>query len=80
MHGKLLAQAVREEAFAKEERTFLAAVATVLATAHARQRAEQRMRHQALHDPLTGLRTVRCAEIGSRTRSSTSSGPDAARP
>ena len=55
VHGALLAQAVREDAFAGEEQTFLVAVANVLATAHSRQQTEQRMRHQALHDPLTGL-------------------------
>jgi diguanylate cyclase (GGDEF)-like protein/PAS domain S-box-containing protein len=54
-HGSLLAQAAREEAFGEEERTFLRAVANVLATAHARRQTEQRMRHQALHDSLTGL-------------------------
>jgi len=55
LHGALVAQAVRENAFAAEEHTFLRAVANVLAMAHSRQRADQRMRHQALHDPLTGL-------------------------
>src|SRR5215218_8014448 len=38
-----------------EQRAFLVAVANVLATAYARLRSEQRMRHQALHDPLTRL-------------------------
>jgi diguanylate cyclase (GGDEF)-like protein/PAS domain S-box-containing protein len=38
-----------------EQRAFLIAVANVLATAYARMRSEQRMRHQALHDPLTRL-------------------------
>src|SRR5918994_4968047 len=38
-----------------EQRSFLVAVANVLATAYARLRSEQRMRHQALHDPLTRL-------------------------
>ena len=39
----------------EEQRAFLVAVANVLATAYARLRSEQRMRHQALHDPLTRL-------------------------
>jgi diguanylate cyclase (GGDEF)-like protein/PAS domain S-box-containing protein len=38
-----------------EQRSFLVAVANVLATAYARMRSEQRIRHQALHDPLTRL-------------------------
>ena len=43
------------EAAADEQRSFLVAVANVLATAYARMRSEQRIRHQALHDPLTRL-------------------------
>ena len=39
----------------EEQRSFLVAVANVLATAYARLRSEQRIRHQALHDPLTRL-------------------------
>jgi diguanylate cyclase (GGDEF)-like protein/PAS domain S-box-containing protein len=39
----------------EEQRAFLVAVANVLATAYSRLRSEQRMRHQALHDPLTRL-------------------------
>src|SRR5215208_192858 len=39
----------------EEQRSFLVAVANVLATAYARMRSEQRIRHQALHDPLTRL-------------------------
>jgi diguanylate cyclase (GGDEF)-like protein len=54
-HGTLLAQAAREDAFGEEEHTFLTAVATMLATAHSRAQTEQQIRHQALHDPLTGL-------------------------
>jgi diguanylate cyclase (GGDEF)-like protein/PAS domain S-box-containing protein len=55
VHGSLLAQATRANAFGADEHTFLIAVANVLATAHSRQRTDQRMRHDALHDPLTGL-------------------------
>ncbi|MBA3407366.1 MAG: EAL domain-containing protein [Solirubrobacterales bacterium] len=55
VHGALLAQAAREEAFTAEDSAFITAAANVLATAHARQQNEQWMRHQALHDPLTGL-------------------------
>jgi diguanylate cyclase (GGDEF)-like protein len=38
-----------------EELSFVRAVATTLATALARLRDEERMRHEAVHDPLTGL-------------------------
>jgi diguanylate cyclase (GGDEF)-like protein/PAS domain S-box-containing protein len=40
---------------AEEEVSFVRAVANTLATALARLRDEERMRHEALHDPLTGL-------------------------
>jgi diguanylate cyclase (GGDEF)-like protein/PAS domain S-box-containing protein len=39
----------------EEESAFLRAIATILGTALARLRTEERMRHEALHDPLTGL-------------------------
>lgn len=38
-----------------EELSFVRAVANTLASALGRVRTEQRMRHEALHDPLTGL-------------------------
>jgi diguanylate cyclase (GGDEF)-like protein/PAS domain S-box-containing protein len=38
-----------------EEMGFVRAVAHILSTALARQRGEERMRHDAVHDPLTGL-------------------------
>jgi diguanylate cyclase (GGDEF)-like protein/PAS domain S-box-containing protein len=38
-----------------EEMGFLRAVAQILSTALARLRGEERMRHEAVHDPLTGL-------------------------
>ncbi len=41
--------------FDRDEITFLESVANLLASAVARFRAEIRVRHQALHDPLTGL-------------------------
>ena len=40
---------------ARTRRTSCAAIANVLATAMGRLRGEERMRHEALHDPLTGL-------------------------
>jgi diguanylate cyclase (GGDEF)-like protein/PAS domain S-box-containing protein len=47
--------AVPGRPLSEEELSFLRAVAHTLATALARRRTEQRMRHEALHDPLTGL-------------------------
>ena len=55
VHGALVAAATREDAFGEEEGSFLQAVANVLAIAFSRLHLEERMRHQALHDPLTGL-------------------------
>ena len=42
-------------ALAEEELSFVRPVANTLATALARLRDEERMRHEAVHDPLTGL-------------------------
>jgi diguanylate cyclase (GGDEF)-like protein/PAS domain S-box-containing protein len=55
VHGALVAAATREDAFGEEEGLFLQAVANVLAIAFSRLLLEERIRHQALHDPLTGL-------------------------
>jgi diguanylate cyclase (GGDEF)-like protein/PAS domain S-box-containing protein len=44
-----------EREMTDEEMSLLHAVADVLATALARLRGEERMRHDAVHDPLTGL-------------------------
>ena len=38
-----------------DEKSFVRAVASILGTALVRLRSEERMRHEALHDPLTGL-------------------------
>src|SRR4051794_27563789 len=39
----------------EDQENFLRGIANVLATAMGRLRTDQRMRHEALHDPLTGL-------------------------
>jgi diguanylate cyclase (GGDEF)-like protein/PAS domain S-box-containing protein len=44
-----------ERELADEEMSLVRAVANTLATALARLRGEERMRHEAVHDPLTGL-------------------------
>jgi diguanylate cyclase (GGDEF)-like protein/PAS domain S-box-containing protein len=44
-----------DRAIDEQETAFLGAVATILGSALARLRMEERMRHDALHDPLTGL-------------------------
>src|SRR4051812_1859526 len=51
--GELLV--VPERRLSGDERSFIRAVANTLGTALARWRDEERMRHDALHDPLTGL-------------------------
>ena len=45
----------READLSEEELSFARAVANTLGTALARLRTEQQMRHEAVHDPLTGL-------------------------
>ncbi|MBV9803654.1 MAG: diguanylate cyclase [Solirubrobacterales bacterium] len=50
---ELLMTAVRS--LAEEELSFVRAVASMLATALARLRSEERVRYEAMHDPLTGL-------------------------
>jgi diguanylate cyclase (GGDEF)-like protein/PAS domain S-box-containing protein len=54
-YGVLAAHSCSPREFRPDEVDFLQAVANVLAEARARQEAEERMRHQALHDPLSGL-------------------------
>jgi diguanylate cyclase (GGDEF)-like protein/PAS domain S-box-containing protein len=53
--GVLGAHSSSMRTFRPDEVDFLQAIANVLAEAIARQSAETRVRHQALHDPLTGL-------------------------
>ena len=53
--GVLGAHSRTPRAFTPDELNFLQAVANVLADAIARRNTEERIRHQALHDPLTGL-------------------------
>jgi len=57
-HGPFGLLAVHTRAprrFSEDDRTFLVAVANILRDAIARHRAEDAARHDALHDPLTGL-------------------------
>ena len=44
-----------DRALDDDETAFVRAVASILGTALVRLRSEERMRHEALHDPLTGL-------------------------
>ena len=53
--GTLEIEPGRARTLTSEELDFLDAIANVLADAVARRTAEQELRHQALHDPLTGL-------------------------
>jgi diguanylate cyclase (GGDEF)-like protein/PAS domain S-box-containing protein len=53
--GILAAFAREKREFSDAERNFLRAVAHVLASAIGRARSEERARHEALHDGLTGL-------------------------
>ena len=60
-----------------DEATFLQATANVLADAIERLKAEEDMRHQALHDPLTGLpnRTLLTDRLTQALRRATRHGP-----
>ncbi len=53
--GALSVYSAKPDSFARDEVSFLEATANVLAAAIGRQRAEQELRRQALHDNLTGL-------------------------
>ena len=53
--GVLAAHTLRKRRFSEDEKNFLQAIAHVLAAAIGRQRTEDEIHHQALHDPLTGL-------------------------
>jgi diguanylate cyclase (GGDEF)-like protein len=53
--GTLTAVPSRHQGFGEQDTTFLRAVVNVLATAMARLKREEQTRHQAMHDPLTGL-------------------------
>jgi diguanylate cyclase (GGDEF)-like protein/PAS domain S-box-containing protein len=53
--GVLGAHSAQKRSFRPDEVDFLQAIANVLAEAIVRQSAESKVRHQALHDPLTGL-------------------------
>ncbi len=53
--GVLGAHSATRRSFRQDEVHFLQAMANVLAEAIVRQSAEREVRHQALHDPLTGL-------------------------
>jgi diguanylate cyclase (GGDEF)-like protein/PAS domain S-box-containing protein len=53
--GELIVVPTAEDLLGDDEQSFLRALANVLAGAMARRRGEERMRHEALHDPLTGL-------------------------
>jgi diguanylate cyclase (GGDEF)-like protein len=53
--GVLGAQSTTQRDFSAEEVSFIQSIANVLANAIERHAAEQQTRHEALHDPLTGL-------------------------
>jgi diguanylate cyclase (GGDEF)-like protein/PAS domain S-box-containing protein len=53
--GVLGAHSATKRSFRADEVDFLQAIANVLAEAIVRRSAESKVRHQALHDPLTGL-------------------------
>lgn len=53
--GVLCCQTRNARSFAQEELDFLRAIANLLADTIARRSSQDQIRHQALHDPLTGL-------------------------
>jgi diguanylate cyclase (GGDEF)-like protein/PAS domain S-box-containing protein len=54
-YGAICGQVVQHRAFSQDEALFLQSVAHVLGAAIERWRSEESIRHNALHDPLTGL-------------------------
>ena len=54
-HGVLAGHSLTPRAFTQDEALFVQSVAHVVAAAIERWRAEESIRHNALHDPLTGL-------------------------
>ncbi|HEX8648478.1 MAG TPA: EAL domain-containing protein [Thermoleophilaceae bacterium] len=54
-HGVLAGYGSQRRVFSQDEALFMQSVAHVLAAAIERWRAEESIRHNALHDPLTGL-------------------------
>ncbi|MEA2308906.1 MAG: hypothetical protein QOI65_1192, partial [Thermoleophilaceae bacterium] len=54
-YGAMGGQVVQHRAFSHEDTNFLRSVAHVLGAAIERWRAEESVRHNALHDPMTGL-------------------------
>ena len=54
-HGVLAGYSSRRRVFSQDEALFMQSVAHVLAAAIERWRTEEAIRHNALHDPLTGL-------------------------
>jgi diguanylate cyclase (GGDEF)-like protein len=54
-YGALTAHSDERRRFSDDDVSFAQSVANVLGNALARLRMEERVRHQALHDPLTGL-------------------------
>jgi len=54
-YGAIVAQACTVARFGYDDGVLLQAIANVLAGAYTRIDGEERIRHQALHDPLTGL-------------------------
>ena len=53
--GVIGVQSVRRREFSAEDSSFAQSIANVLANAIERRAAEEQTRHEALHDPLTGL-------------------------
>ena len=54
-HGVLAGYSAQRRVFSQDEALFMQSVAHVLAAAIERWRTEESIRHNALHDPLTGL-------------------------
>jgi diguanylate cyclase (GGDEF)-like protein/PAS domain S-box-containing protein len=77
-YGVLAGHSIESREFSQDDALFMRSVAHVLAAAIERWRSEESIRHNALHDPLTGLpnRTLflnRLAHVFSKREATTSS-------